>query len=243
MAVDYSRHAANYDRARADDVMDREFWLGGLVEIGGLQPGERILDLGAGTGRFSHLLSPTNPVVAFDSSAAMLAGSRGKGPFERVLGDGHHLPFQPGSFDATILVMVLHHLADYPGTLREVARVSRRVVLATSDMATRDLGILEEAFPSLLEIDRRRFPPIGGIVASLEAAGFRGVRAEERPYRRTLTVAAELERVRRRYLSTFDLLPPGEFESGLRFLEDELPRRYGDAFVLTASFTFVAATK
>lgn len=242
MAVDYSRCAADYDRVRADDVVDREFWLRGLVDVGRIRAGERILDLGAGTGRFAKLLSATNPVVALDASREMLQVARGKGSFASVQGDGHRLPFRAGSFDVTVLMMVLHHLVDYRAALRDVARVSRRVVLATSDMSTRRLGILEEAFPSLLEIDRHRFPQIAAVVATLEAAGFRDVRREERPYRRSFTIEQQLDRIRKRYLSTFDLLPPGEYERGLRFLEAELPRRDRERFDVTASFTFLAGT-
>jgi len=147
------------------------------------------------------------------------------------------------SFDTTIVVMVLHHLADFRSALAEVSRVSRGVVVATSDMTHRRLGIMEEAFPSLLGIDRARFPPVEEIVRALEATRFRGVRMESRPYHRALTSAQQIDRVRRRYLSTFDLLPPGEFERGLRFLEAELPRRHGDRFELHDEFTFLAATR
>ncbi len=243
MAVDYSRHAADYDRVRADEAMDREFWLRGLVEVGRLRNGERVLDLGAGTGRFAQLLSMTNRVVALDSSDAMLRVARPKGPFECVEGDGHRLPFRADTFDLAMVVMVLHHLGDFGMALRDVARVARRVVVATSDMATRRLGILEEAFPSLLAIDRKRFPPIPAIVRALEAGGFRDSLVEERAYVRRLTTEEQLDRVRHRYLSTFDLLPPGEYERGLRFLETEMPRRYGDRFEITAAFTFVGATR
>lgn len=243
MAVDYSRHAADYDRVRADEITDREFWLRGLVEVGGLRNGERVLDLGAGTGRFAKLLSAKNRVVALDSSEAMLRVARAKGPFECVQGDGHRLPFRADTFDVTVVVMVLHHLDDYVAALGDVARVAHRVVVATSDMATRRLGILEEAFPSLLAIDRSRFPPVPAVVQALEAAGFREHTIEERAYIRTLTTEDQLDRVRHRYLSTFDLLPPGEYERGLEFLETEMPRRYGDHFEITARFTFLCATK
>ncbi len=243
MAVDYSRRAADYDDTRADDTVDREFWLRGLAEVGDIRPGQRILDLGAGTGRFARLLAATNPVVALDPSREMLAAARGKGPFERVRGDAHRLPFAADAFERTIVVLVLHQLADYAAALREVARVSRGVAIATSDMARRRLGIMEEAFPSLLPIDRARFPSIAAIAANLRAARFRDVRIEERPFRHVLTPARQLDRVRRRYLSTFDLLPAGEYENGLRFLERELPRRHGDGYEVTATFTFIAATR
>lgn len=239
MAVDYSRLAADYDRSRADDRIDREYWLRGLIEVGEIEPGDRILDLGAGTGRFSRLLSESNPVVALDASREMLAIARGKGPFAIVRGDAHRLPFRDETFDTTTVVMVLHHLSDYRSAFREVARVSRQIVIVTSDMARRRLGIMEEAFPSLLRIDRARFPPIAEIARALESVRFRRVRIEERPFRRAITPKEQIERVRDRYLSTFDLLPPGEFERGLRFLEAELPR-HGDRFEIDASFTFLA---
>ena len=243
MAVDYSRHAADYDRVRADEALDREFWLRGLVEVGRLRDGERVLDFGAGTGRFAHLLATTNRVVALDSSNAMLRVARAKGHFECVEGDGYRLPFRGDTFDLAMVVMVLQHLGDYGAALREVARVAHRVVVATSDMATRRLGILEEAFPTLLAIDRKRFPPIPAIVRALEAAGLRDPIVDDRALVRRLTTEEQLDRVRHRYLSTFDLLPPGEYERGLRFLEGEMPRRYGDRFEISARFTFVGATR
>ena len=243
MRVDYSRRARDYDSARADEATDREFWLRGLVEIGRIQPGERVLDLGAGTGRFASLLQGTNPAVALDPSWDMLTLAHAKGPFPCILGDAHQLPFRRDSFDVTVIVMVLHHLANFEDALREVARIGHRVVITTVDLATRHPGILEEAFPSLLSIDRGRFPKVEAIAAATKAAGFPQVRLETRVLHRTLTVDQQLERVRRRYLSTFDLLPPGEFERGVLFLEQEMPRRFADRCEIESGFTFVAGSK
>lgn len=181
--------------------------------------------------------------VAVDLSLEMLGRARGKGTFPLVLADAHALPFRRDAFDAALLVMIVHQLADLPRALREVCRVARRAVVATTDMRTRSLGILEDAFPSLLAIDRARFPPIEALVAALGRAGYTRVDATSRPYRRLLTVAQELDRVRRKYISTLDLLPPGEFERGVAFLEKELPKRYGDSFASEASFTFVSASR
>src|SRR5206468_5260449 len=162
----------------------------------------------------------------------------------RVCGGRWLPPPVPGdTFDLAMVVMVLHHLGDYGAALREIARVAHRVVVATSDMATRRLGILEEAFPTLLAIDRKRFPPIPAIVRALEAAGLRDPIVDDRALVRGLTTEEQLDRVRHRYLSTFDLLPPGEYQRGLRFLERQMPRRYGDRFEISARFTFVGATR
>ncbi len=243
MPVDYARRAPDYDAVRADDATDRGFWLRGLVEVGKIQPGERVLDLGAGTGRFAFLLHASNPVVALDPSREMLAIAHGKAPFACVQADGHRLPLRADAMDVTVIVMVLQHLDNYELVLGEVARVSHRVVVATTDLFTRTAGILEEAFPSLMEIDRVRFPRTEAIVGALERSGFGNIRTEERPYVRTLTVTQQLDRVRRKYLSTFDLLPPGEYDRGVRFLERELPRRFGDRFEMKSSFTFLCGTR
>jgi ubiquinone/menaquinone biosynthesis C-methylase UbiE len=243
VVVDYAKRAREYDPVRADVAVDRDFWLSGLRDIGQIRNGERVLDLGAGTGRFAALLHPAHRVVAVDASREMLAVAGAKAAFPCVRGDAHRLPLGADSFDVTLLVMVLHHLRSYGAALQEVARVSRRIVIATTDMTRRRLGILEEAFPSLLEIDRRRFPSIGAIRQALTVAGFGGIRVEERPYLRTFTAERQLDRVRRRYLSTFDLLPPGEFERGMGYLERELPRRFAGGFPVRASFTFLAGTR
>ena len=243
MPVDYSRLAADYDAVRGSEAVDRGYWFAGLSEVGRLRRGDRILDLGAGTGRFSRYAAEVGGVVAMDVSTDMLSRARGKGPFALVRADAHALPFRDDAFDATLIVMVLHQLADYRRVLREVARTSRRAAIATSDMRTRSMGILDEAFPSLLEIDRARFPPIPEIERALRAAGFAEVTVETRPFRRVVPAAQEIDRVRRKYISTLDLLPPGEFETGLAFLERELPARCPDGFDASASFTFVGASR
>ena len=243
MPVDYAKLAPDYDAVRGSETLDREYWFDGLREVGQIRHGDRILDLGAGTGRFSKLAAEVGTVVAADRSLDMLERARGKGPFSRVRADALSLPFRPDAFDATLLVMVVHQLPDLSRALREVARVSRHVAIATSDMTTRTLGILDEAFPSLLPIDRARFPSIPDLVQALRAAGFPHVVVQGRPYRRRLTVSEELDRVRRRYISTFDLLPPGEFERGLEFLEREMPGRFPGGVDTTATFTFVGGSR
>ena len=243
MPLDYSRIAEHYDAVRGNPSVDREYWLKALVDCGELKPGERILDLGAGTGRFSALLAEFASVVAADVSAEMLAKARGKGRFDLVRADACRLPFQSAAFDATLLVMVVHQLPDYARAIREVARVSHRIVVATSDMEKRRFGIVEEAFPSLMDIDRERFPRIDALADTMQDAGFRRVRVMDRPIRRSWTVDEQLDRVRRKYISTFDLLPEGEFERGLAFLERELPARFGEVYATSDVFTFVAGSR
>lgn len=235
--------AADYDAVRADEAADRGFWLPALREVGRLARGERILDLGAGTGRYSRLLAEFAHVVAFDLSPPMLAHARAKRGFEVARGDAHRLPFRPGAFDASVLVMVLHQFTDFRGVFREVARVSRRAVIATNDMAHRDLGIMAEAFPSLVAIDRARFPSIETIAEGLRDVGFRAITVERRVLQRSVPTAIQIDRIRRRYISTLDLIPREEFDRGVAFIEAELPRRHGGLYDWAAEFTFLGASR
>ena len=94
-----------------------------------LRPGDRVLDLAAGTGVSTVELQRTGAyAVACDFSLGMLrAGlsrrSRRAVPF--VAGDALNLPFADGSFDAATISFGLRNVADVPRALRELARVVR----------------------------------------------------------------------------------------------------------------------
>jgi demethylmenaquinone methyltransferase/2-methoxy-6-polyprenyl-1,4-benzoquinol methylase len=94
-----------------------------------LQPGQRVLDLAAGTGVSTVELARSGAyAVACDFSVGMLrAGrahkNRASVPF--VAGDALHLPFADASFDAVTISFGLRNVADVPTALRELARVTR----------------------------------------------------------------------------------------------------------------------
>jgi SAM-dependent methyltransferase len=101
-----------------------------------LGTGDRVLDVGCGTGvflpRLAAAVGPSGAVVGLDHSTAFLgqAGER----IERldlgrtvslVTGDAHHLPFDDASFDAAHTERVLMHLDDPDRAIRELVRVVR----------------------------------------------------------------------------------------------------------------------
>jgi SAM-dependent methyltransferase len=135
------------------------------------------------------------------------------------------LPFKGGWFERAVLRMVVH-LLDRPVAFRELARVldaRGRLVLATHDPAWFGVHVLAGLFPSIPEIDRARFPEGQGLERELLAAGFASVSVETLRQEVSATREDVLERIRGRAYSTFDLLPPGEYESGLARAGDELP--------------------
>lgn len=90
-----------------------------------LQPGEKVLDLAAGTAVSTVELARSGAwCVAADFSIGMLrAGARREVP--KVAADALSLPFRDGAFDAVTISFGLRNVADPDRALAELARVTR----------------------------------------------------------------------------------------------------------------------
>jgi SAM-dependent methyltransferase len=157
----------------------------------------------------------------------MLARARKKplpgGGFKQATAE--RLPFKDGWFDAAVLRQVVH-LVDRPRAFAELARVLRpggRIVVATFAPDHFDGFWLVPYFPSVVPIDRARFPGPEAVSADLERAGFAAARVRHLVQRGRMTRAEALERLGGRYISTLHLLDEAEYEHGLARAERELP--------------------
>jgi demethylmenaquinone methyltransferase/2-methoxy-6-polyprenyl-1,4-benzoquinol methylase len=131
--------ADGYDRMNAVMTFGQERrWRHVVARELSLRPGDRVLDLAAGTGASSMPFHEAGAnVVACDFSQGMLAVGRRQHPqLDLVAGDALRLPFRDGSFDAVTISFGLRNVADVDAALRELARVTRPhgrlVVLETS---------------------------------------------------------------------------------------------------------------
>lgn len=118
-----------------------------LVEIGLVMEhvqGPRILDAGAGTGRFTLPLQKRGfQVAALDVSREMIdagrkAASKRGIPFPAVMGLVERLPFPDACFDSVVSITVVRHFPDWPRILDEYARVTRPGGRILFDMASGD---------------------------------------------------------------------------------------------------------
>ncbi|MEU4427729.1 demethylmenaquinone methyltransferase [Actinoplanes sp. NPDC024001] len=93
----------------------------------GLRPGERVLDVGAGTGVSTEELARSGAyAVGVDLSVGMLRAGRRAGQAVPLLaGDALRLPFPDASFDAVTISFALRNVVDVDAALREFARVTR----------------------------------------------------------------------------------------------------------------------
>jgi demethylmenaquinone methyltransferase/2-methoxy-6-polyprenyl-1,4-benzoquinol methylase len=120
--------AEHYDRT--NDVLslgqDRR-WRKAVVVAVDPRPGERVLDLAAGTGTSSVPFARAGSmVVPCDFSQGMLVvGKRQLPQLPFTAGDGTRLPFADASFDAVTISFGLRNVVDTDAGLREMLRVTR----------------------------------------------------------------------------------------------------------------------
>lgn len=106
---------------------------GRLREVLAPQPGERVLEIGPGTGYYTldlaEWLVPDGTVEIFDLQQEFLdhvmrrAAERGLTNVVPTQGDATALPYEDGSLDAVVLTAVLGEIPDPGAALREIRRV------------------------------------------------------------------------------------------------------------------------
>jgi SAM-dependent methyltransferase len=90
-----------------------------------------VLDVGAGTGSYE----PRHRVVVAVEPSEVMIAQRPQGSAPAVRSVAESLPFAPGSFDAVLAVLTVHHWRNPRVGLAEMARVGRRVVVLHFDPA------------------------------------------------------------------------------------------------------------
>ncbi|MBG0831401.1 methyltransferase domain-containing protein [Planomonospora sp. ID67723] len=121
-SADPAALAAYLDRHACGPMAGVKARLLAMLEV---RPGERVLDVGCGTGHDLELLARAGAVpVGVDASAEMAVRSRARCAAV-VQADASRLPFPAGSFDGCRIERVLLHVADPAGVAAEVHRVLR----------------------------------------------------------------------------------------------------------------------
>jgi SAM-dependent methyltransferase len=145
-------------------------WLstGRLLEVLQPRPGERLLEVGPGTGiqtlPVARALEPGGTLDVFDVQQEMLdalmgrARDQGVSNLRPTQGDGRRLPYEDDAFDGAYLVTVLGEIPDQEAALAEL----RRVVKEGGRVVFGEIPLFDPHFV--------RFPVL---VRRAEAAGFR----------------------------------------------------------------------
>jgi SAM-dependent methyltransferase len=197
---------AYYEAFWADAPADPEPWAWArrrALLLGEARPGERVLDLGCGTGRFVAALRDAGcDAVGVEIAEAALERARAVAPgadLRLLAGDGS-IPLEHGSVDLVWCSEVLEHVADGAHLLQEARRVLRpggRILVTVPYH-----GRVQAAVIGALRFDEHfdpqgqhlRFFTRASLRASLVAAGFGEPRVRSvggvPPFRETLVARA-----------------------------------------------------
>ncbi len=200
----FDRIAPTYDLLnRIMTLRVDQLWRRRLVRSLALAPGERLLDVCAGTMDVSaeaHRRFPAAKVVGSDFSLPMLARGAAKTVLPAAAADALALPFRDGCASAVSVAFGVRNLDSYEAGLAEIARVlrpggrlgvleffrsesagSRAVHRAYNRVALPVLGRVLSTDPSAyryLVESMERFASRGEFEEAARRAGFRDVRGE-----------------------------------------------------------------
>jgi SAM-dependent methyltransferase len=102
-----------------------------FLKFAGLKDGDRVLDVGSGTGSLAFAAlgeAPAGRVVGVDPSPTYVAHARARAGGDRATfeeGDAQRLRFPDASFDRSLALLVVNFIPDRSAAVREMARVTR----------------------------------------------------------------------------------------------------------------------
>ena len=192
-----------------------------------------ILDFGCGTGNYldqiQRLYGPKCYGVEPSESMRERAAMKNAACIVKA-GNHLHVPFPDDHFDFVYMTDVIHHVPDRPRMFEELGRVikaSGRLCVVTQSHAQIESRFYNRYFPSLAQIERRRYPDVPDLIREGEVAQFRPEKVDIKPYAATDTVtAAFIQTVEEKNFSMFRLLNDEEHAMGLAQLKNDLGRVY-----------------
>jgi demethylmenaquinone methyltransferase/2-methoxy-6-polyprenyl-1,4-benzoquinol methylase len=216
--------AADYDRMEKLLALGSGPWYRHQALLrAGLKPGMRILDVGIGTGlvarEAANIVGDAALVTGIDPSVGMMASGELPAGITLVEGRAEAMPLPDGEFDFLSMGYALRHMSDFSAACREFHRVlkpgGRICLLEITRPEGRLTKLALKAYmkglvPLLAGIVGKRrdtarlwryywdtiesCAPPASILATLEAAGFTGVRRHIET--RALSILAEYQAVK-----------------------------------------------
>ena len=238
-----------------------------LLDLAGVQPADRVLDVGCGTGivarRAAGRVGPRGSVTGLDLNADMLTVARAvsEGSIPAIAwqsGDAARLPFDDRSFDAVTCQQALQFMPEPATAVREVRRVLSdrgRVAIAV----LRAIDHTPVYGPVAAALERHAGPQAGAMMRSpfpswdrehlralVSAGGFRDVQIRtDISHVRFPSVEALLQReaASSPLATTLSSLEPRLWAALIRDLESSLGEFLDDDGIVFPMQTFVALAR
>jgi SAM-dependent methyltransferase len=220
--IDYDDVSARYQSGRALSGEAAKTWSAAVMPFIQDSACPRILDLGAGTGRFAALfaLSLDVTVIGVEPSTGMVAvAARQQKPnnLAYLAGTAERIPLADATCDLVWLSHVWHHIRDHQACATDVRRVLRRGGHA---LVRGTFGDRLDGFPTLFQFWPatraicEQLPTIRETVGIFEANGFTLVQHQRVQQQTAASLSEFAKRTQSRADSALMLISDSEFEEG-----------------------------
>ncbi|GIM92480.1 class I SAM-dependent methyltransferase [Paractinoplanes toevensis] len=177
------------------------------------------LDLGSGTGRMTPSLAGAfgGPVHGVEPSDRMRAQAVAHPAVTYASGSAERIPLPDASCDAALLFFVWHHVDDQESAARELLRVVRPggTLFVQANFADRMPDVWWfRVLPEWLETDRAQFGSEEEVKNDFTSAGWTLVAHDQVTWLRSAGLAEDVERLRLRSVSAFELMDEEAAEAG-----------------------------
>jgi ubiquinone/menaquinone biosynthesis C-methylase UbiE len=219
--------AKRYDGARALPAEALTLAMETLRNLLPLKRVKSVLDLGAGTGRFSKSLQETFhcPIFAVDPSEAMLAQGKNRGLDNNIewrQGTAENIPLSTKSIDLVWMSQVFHHLENPMLAFQEIKRILvPRGYLAIRN-GTRENEVEIEwggCFPEAQQIDNKRLPSQQDLIHIVCSQGFESIVMRTVYQLFASSYTEYYEKISQRGLSSLISISDEAFAAGLKRLK------------------------
>jgi len=221
--IDFEDLASGYDH-RPMSAAARER-AAAAAAVAGLGASDLAVDVGGGRGGHAAVFAATGAAaIVVDRSRRMVAAARESG-VAAVVGDGRRLPLGDGACRLAYFHVSLHY-GGWEAMLDEAVRVVAPGGVVWAWTFTREhfaASFLARWFPSVASIDEARFPDPADLADHLRRQGIEGVEVEAREEIVERSAADWLAAVEGGFVSTLQVLDPGEKAAGLDAFRREHP--------------------
>lgn len=188
------------------------------------------LDLGSGTGRVTPTLASVfgGPIYGVEPADKMRAQAIVNAAHPAVIysaGSAENIPLPTSCVDAALTFFVWHHVVDRDRAARELHRVvkpgGKLFVQANFSDRTPDIWWLH-LVPEWMKVHQAHYQSERDARSDFTGAGWTFVAHDEVKWLRSASLAEDLERLRLRPTSLFELMSDEEIEAGFARIETRL---------------------
>jgi ubiquinone/menaquinone biosynthesis C-methylase UbiE len=180
MLYKYDSHSLSYNQTRKADT----YILKRIYELIDPKKGDRILDIGCGTGNYTIALHQLGlDMIGIDPSSGMLEKARSRNAqVEWIQGKAEKIPVANSSLDKIIGTLTLHHWSDLTISFSELHRVLKpggKIVLFSSTPKQMTGYWLNHYFPKMMQDSMDQMPGLEYISKAMKKGGLMRITSEK----------------------------------------------------------------